>query len=37
MVKLTQKLTYRNRPSHLMKHVLCSNGNWIDESCAVLK
>jgi len=26
-----------HRPLHLMKHVLCSNGSWIDESSVVLK
>jgi len=28
MTKLTKKLT--NQPSHLMKHIHCSNGSWID-------
>jgi len=33
-MKLTQKR--HNRPSRLMKQVLCSNGSWIEESSAVL-
>jgi len=33
LTKVTPKRP--NRPSHLMKHVLCSNGSWIDETSVV--